>query len=246
VVKILLIILIISVVLLIPKSKPDTSPFPYKIPTVQVSPSYLTALVGDSITNSLGENANKLRLDLIRYYPGHEFVNYNYGYSSTNIESLPGRLDSILDKDLDLVVIESFGYNPLSQYPLEKGLQIQKDILDKSVREIIQKKPDAVIVFMTPIALNRETFGKGVLNLTQEQRDQWVNERIAYIKNHVDFAKEKGIPIIDVYQKSLNKEGDGDLKYINPSDHIHPSDEGIKLISQSIADFIFQNKIFPQ
>lgn len=245
-VKILLIILIISIVLLIPKTKIPPSPFPYRIPQVQNSPSYLTALVGDSIINSLGENANQLRLDLIRYYPGHEFVNYNYGYPSTNIESLPGRLDSILDKDLDLVVIESFGYNPLSQYPLEKGLKIQTEILDKAVRKIIEKKPDAVIVFMTPIALNREMFGKGVLKLNQEQRNQWVDERIAYINNHTAFAKAHGIPIIDIYQKSLNKNGDGDLKYIDPKDHIHPSNTGITLISQSIADFIFQNKIFPQ
>ena len=106
------------------------NPFPYKIPSVQNKRSYLTVLVGDSMTDALGVNANQLRLDLISYYPTHEFVNYNYGFGSTNILSILDRLNTgstylgktyppILTQGFDLTIIESFAYNPLSQFPPE-------------------------------------------------------------------------------------------------------------------------------
>src|SRR5258708_24107958 len=80
-----------NVHLQIPTSSPTpiANPFPYKIPKIPSKRSYLTFLVGDSIIAALGLNDNGLREDLIKYYPDHEFVNYNYGFPSTNIESLP-------------------------------------------------------------------------------------------------------------------------------------------------------------
>lgn len=240
-----------------PVAIPTFNPFPYKIPQVPNKRSYLTFLVGDSIVAALGANDNGLRQDLIKYYPGHEFVNYNYGFPSTNIESLPERLNSntvnqgtnyqsILSQGFDLIIIESFAYNPLSQYPLSEGLQKQTDILDQSVRQIIAKNPNAVIAIMTPIAPSKELFAKGVINLTQDQRTSWVNERISYINNAIDFAKSRSIPLINVYAKTLTPNGDGDLKYIDPYDYVHPSAAGIVLMNQTIADFIFQNHFFPQ
>lgn len=233
------------------------NPFPYKIPQIAAKRSYLTFLVGDSIVNALGVNDNGLRIDLIKLYPGHEFVNYNYGFSSTNIESLPDRLNStttfegrtyqsVLSQGFDLIIIESFAYNPLSQYPLNEGLKKQTEILDQSFKAIILKNPKAVIAVMTPIAPNKEMFARGVVDLSQSQRIDWVNERIAYIKNAIDYAKSRNIPLIDVYSKTLTANGDGNLKYIDPHDYVHPSKAGVDLINQTIADFIFQNKIFPQ
>jgi hypothetical protein len=259
----LLIIIGVSIVknihLQIPTTSPTSvaNPFPYKIPKIPIKRSYLTFLVGDSIVAALGLNDNGLREDLIKYYPDHEFVNYNYGFPSTNIESLTMRLtstttnqgksyQSIESQGFDLIIIESFAYNPLSQYQLNSGLEKQTQILDQSVREIISVHPNAVVAIMTPIAPNKEFFAMGTVNLSQSQRTDWVNERIAYIKNAIEFANSRNIPLINVYQKSLTPNGDGDLKYIDPHDYIHPSSAGIALINQTIADFIFQNKIFPE
>lgn len=236
---------------------PTINPFPYKIPTVQNNRSYLTFLVGDSMVAALGANDEGLREDLIKYYPNHEFVNYNYGFPSTNIESLPARLtsttidegnshQSILSQGFDLIILESFAYNPLSQYPVADGLKKQTEILDQSVREIISMHPNAVIAIMTPIAPNKELFAKGVYDLSPAQREMWVNERVAYIKNAISFAESRNIPLIDIYSKTLTSDGDGDLKYINKNDYIHPSTASIILMNQTIADFIFQNKIFPE
>jgi len=231
--------------------------FPYQQPSIPVKRSYLTFLVGDSMIAALGKNANQLRLDLIAIYPAHEFVNYNYGFGSTNILTVPDRLEKqttylgetfppINDQTFDLIIFESFAYNPLSQYPLSEGLMIQARTLEVSVKSVIDKHPGSVVAIMVPIAPSEESFAKGVYDLTPEDRKQWVMERVAYINNAVDFAQKNNIPLINVYQKSLTTDGKADLKYINPRDFIHPSKEGIRLISKTIADFIYQNRIFPE
>lgn len=233
------------------------NPFPYKSPVIPNKRSYLTMIVGDSMVHALGVNANELRLSLIKLYPTHEFVNYNYGFPSTNILTLPERLHTettslgtkfppILNGGFDLIIIESFAYNPLSQFPVEEGVKKYIEILDASVREIIQKHPESVIAFMTPIAPNKENFAKKTYNLSPETRKMWVNERIAYINALTAYAKEKQIPLIDVYTVSQTNDGNGDLKYINSDDYIHPSKLGVKLMSDTIAQFIFDNKIFPE
>lgn len=240
------------------QSSPTPTPyrFPYKNPVLEKQRSYRTILVGDSITASLGANANKLREDLIDYYPDSEFVNYNYGYGSTNIESLPQRLHEqttylgetnppILKQGFELIIIESFAFNPLSEYPLEEGLQKQTEVLERSVRDILQEKPHVALAFMTPIAPSLSEFGKGTVDLSPEQRSYWATERIAYIDNHRKFAEDHGIPVIDVYEASLKEDGTVDLRYV-ADDFIHPSEEGIDLISQEIADYIYENEVFPK
>lgn len=232
-------------------------PFPYIPPKIPYSRAYKTMLVGDSMVASLGPNANLLRQHLIEYYPDHEFVNYNYGFGSTNIETLPERLTkdtlykeqsfpSILSQGFDLIIIESFAYNPLSK--LSKGEDVSRhiQILDESIRQIIQTHPESTVCIMTTIAPNKTYYAKGIYKLSQEERLQWVEERISYFEAVIKYAEEKEIPLINVYEKSLNATGDGDLKYINPDDYIHPSAQGIDLISKTIAEFIFNEKLFPQ
>ena len=232
------------------------NPYPYKIPSIPNKRSYLTLLVGDSMTQLLGENAPKLRERLLELYPGHEFVNYNYGFGATNLLSLEERLNretsflgtsypSILSQDVDLIIIESFGYNPLSEFSMTDGLKKQEELLDKAVRAIIKARPGTAIVFMTPIAPSREHYAKGTYDLQPEMRAKWVDERIQYINNHAKFAKERNIPVIDVYTKSLDANGEASLVYIS-DDFIHPSAAGVAFTAQTIAGFIYENKIFPE
>lgn len=244
----------------IPFIKPTPTPFdpfPYSPPSIPEDRSYRTLIVGDSIVESLGANANDLRNALLEYYPENEFVNYNYGYGATNIESLPLRMHEwtknrteshppILESGFDLIVIESFAYNPLSEYKtIEEGLAKHTEVLDEVVKELILKRPETSIAFMTPIAPSRTEFAMGTLDLSLESRAQWVDERIAYIENHKKYAEEKGIPIIDVYEMSLNEDGTANMRYIG-NDKIHPSIDGIELMAQAIADFIHENKIYPK
>jgi len=232
-------------------------PFPYSPPKIPVSRAYRIMLVGDSMVDALGLNANLLRQHLIEYYPEHEFVNYNYGFGATSIETLPERLENqtlyngasfpaILSQGFDLIIIESFAYNPLSQNEVGQGLEKHKKILDDSIRQIISKRPEVVVAIMATIAPSKTHFAKGVYELSPEERTRWAEERIAYIESTVAYAKENNIPLINVYEKSLNSDGSGNLIYINPDDYIHPSVEGIDLISKTIAEFIYTKKIFPE
>lgn len=233
------------------------NPFPYNPPKISNSRSYRIMLVGDSIVGSLGPNAQLLRQHLIELYPEHEFVNYNYGFGATNIETLPQRLTvsteykgqnypSILSQGFDLIIIESFAYNPLPQNIAGEGLRKHIKFLDESIKLIIKAKSNSVVAIMTPIAPSKKLFAKGVYNLTTEERVRWAEERISYIEGAVKYAKENSIPLINIYEKTLTPGGEGNLKYINPDDYIHPSHEGVDLISKTIAEFIFKNKIFPE
>ena len=216
-------------------------------------PDFKIVFIGDSMTEYLG-NFDELQADLQSYYPGKTFLLLNYGYGSTNLLTVPDRLEKetshsgrmfqpINDIDFNLVLIESFGHNPLSQYSLDEGLAKQNQLLDQIIGSITRKHPHSSIVFVATIAPNKENYGLGTVDLTPEKRIEWANERISYIQNHINYANSRNIPLINIYQKSLDQTGDGKLEYISNTDHIHPSPDGVYFISQEIADFIFSNHL---
>ncbi len=228
----------------------------YNPPALKKAESYTIIFVGDSMTDVLGPNFDELRKDLQLDYPHNIFGLFNYGFGSTNILSVDDRLHhdsqyngasypAILNRYFDIIIIESMGHNPLSDYPLDQGLTHQTAALDHLVAEIVAAKPNALIIFMATIAPSRTEYAKGVVKLTQAVRNIWVTERVNYIENHINYAKNHNIPLIDVYHQSLDKNGSAILKYIDHTNFIHPSAAGIKLISQSIADFLKQNNILP-
>jgi lysophospholipase L1-like esterase len=220
---------------------------------VKYAQDLVIVLVGDSMTEKLG-NSDELRANLKKKYPGKSFEVLNYGFGSTNILSVPDRLTKttfygrefrpILDIDFDLILIESFGHNPLSQYPLKDGIKKTNETLDQIVSLIKKSNPNAKIVFVATIAPNKQNYAKGQVELTSEKRVEWAEERIAYIKNHTQYANSHNIPVINIYEKSLDKYGDGNLTYINSEDNIHPSPSGVYFISDLIANFIFENRLF--
>ncbi len=233
-----------------------TSP---KIPKKDVS---IIFMVGDSMTEELGPHGGKLNEFINTLYkstPGHQrIVIDNYAKGSTNIlgvqEMMKQKLvvgDSVLDpllsRSFDLILIESFGYNPLSQLGLQEGLKKQTQTLDKLMWTLTTSHPNAAIVFVATIAPHGATYGQeSSPGNTLAQREAQAGERVEYIKNHMAYAKSHNIPLIDIYDKSLTPDGDGDLSNINPNDHIHPSFKGTAFISQEIANYIYDNQIFPR
>jgi lysophospholipase L1-like esterase len=219
---------------------------------VKYPEDYTTVLVGDSMTEKLG-NCDELRAYLKKYFPDKSFALLNYGFGSTNILSVEERLTKetqhgrsfrpILDIAFDVILIESFGHNPLSQFPLEEGLKKQTEALDKIVSIIRQGNPEAKIVFVGTIAPNKKRYGEGLVTLSPEKRAQWADERSAYIKNHLEYAKSHNIPSINIYEKSLNGNDGGNLDYINSADFIHPSPNGVYFISGEIGKALSEQKI---
>ena len=255
----------------IPKSKPLIQPLPivnpqptptpkifklidhYEPPKIATASSYTVIFTGDSMTEALGENFDSLRLDLTKYYPKKVFGLFNYGFGSTNILSIKDRLNhdtvyqggnfqAILNRYFDIILIESFGNNPLSEFSLEQGLQKQTAALDQVVAQLADTHSNSLIIFIATVSPS-SLYGKGVVGLSPQIRIQWANERRAYIENHISYAKKHNIPLINVYEKTLDKNGLTINKYINPSTYIHPSNAGVNLISQMIADYLYQNHI---
>lgn len=246
---ILCVILIALFIWLIPKLFPKQS-------ILGLSEVYKPTIVfvGDSMTEYLG-NFDELRVDLKKYYPSKDFLLLNYGYSSTNILSVSERLEkdsthsgrifqAINNISFDIIILESMGHNPLSAFPMDQGTKMQNDALDKIVATIAGSHPKAKIIFMATIAPNKRRYGEGIVNLTTEARAKWAEERMSYIQNHINYANSHNIPLIDVYDLSLDASGSGNIDYINTNDFIHPSPTGIYFISEQIAKFLYTNKYF--
>ncbi|MBI2337711.1 SGNH/GDSL hydrolase family protein [Candidatus Daviesbacteria bacterium] len=222
--------------------------------TQSKNPNPTIVFVGDSMTEYLG-NFDELRGYLKKFFPDKKFLLLNYGFGSTNILSVLDRLErdsdhagrifqAINNIPFDLILIESFGHNPLSEYPLEEGLKLQEEALDKIIASITQKHPKSSIVFVATIAPNNERYAEGTTNLTDEKRREWAEERVSYIKNHIKYAKIHNIPLVNIYEQSLDKNGTGNIDYINSNDFIHPSPTGVYFISEKIAKFLYQNNFF--
>lgn len=216
--------------------------------------SYTIVLVGDSMTDYLGNL--ELESKLKKYYPKKELKIHNFSIGSTNILTLPDRLqnltnfngkisDPILNTDFDLIIIESFGHNPLLEKNWEDGFKKHNEILDQARRMIKDRRPKAKIVLLATIAPHIDRYAEGIANLATEERRKWAEQRSAYIKNHIDYAKRNKLPLINVYQKSLDSNGGGNIDLINTNDFIHPSVTGVEFINQQIADYIFNNRLLP-
>lgn len=221
---------------------------------VKYSEDYTIVMVGDSMTEGLGNN-DELKKFLADYYHNKSFEVLNYGFGATNILSVWDRITKETDHgrkfrpieeiDYDLILLESFGENPLSQYPLDEGLKLQTLELDRIVSRLKETNPKGKIAFVATISPNSVIFAQNQVSLSAESRASWVKERIAYIKNHIAYANNHKIPVINIFEKSMLENGDGNPDYINIDDYIHPSPKGIIFISHEIADFIYKNNIFP-
>jgi lysophospholipase L1-like esterase len=232
----------------------------YIAPPLPEKREYSIVMVGDSMTYALGPHGGKFyeAINEGRYKPlGKGILIDNYAAGSTNILSIQKAMttkttywdatfEPLLSRQFDVILIESFGYNPLSQYGVTEGLKKQTETLDKTMQTIISTHPASRVVFVATIAPNKTKYALPInQNTTLAERTNMVEEREAYIKNHIAYAKEHNIPIINIYEKSLTLLGDGNLDYINPDDYIHPSAVGVEFIGEELAKYIFDNQIIP-
>lgn len=227
-------------------------------PTIKPAEAYTLIFVGDSMTDTLRPFDNDLRERLARYYPTKIFGIFNYGFGASNILSVPEKLEkettyqgveypAILKREFDIIFIESFGHNPLSEYPLEEGLKKQEETLDKIVADIRKTHScKSHIVFIATIGPDIKTYAQGAANLTSEQRKEWVAERRAYIENHIRYAEKNGIPLINIYEQSQDISKNPKAGYVETQTNIHPSETGAKFINESIVEFIFNNSLLPK
>lgn len=215
--------------------------------------TYFTiALLGDSMIDTLGKDLPHLHKLLSAAYPEYTFNLLNYGQGSTDLDSGLYRLTNTtryLDQDFppllsqkpDIVVVESFAYNHWTGefYDLDR----QWITIAKIIDTIKLKSPDSKIILAASIAPNTKTFGDGKLNWPAQLKWNSATITKGYLQNIVNFATSEHYPIADAYHPSMQPDGDGDEKYINQGDHIHPSDAGAQLFSEKIVEAIKNNNL---
>lgn len=228
----------------------------YNAPDLPKKDSYTIILLGDSMVDAFGPNLDSLREHLEDFYPNTQFGLFNYGFAATTLETLMDRLTTeteykgskytpILSRQFDIIIIESFGHNPIQQTDLETGFIKQEHLLQEAVKRISAEHPGSVIIFLATIGANKDNYAKGVKELRNEDSGQLAQVRNGYIKNHIEFARDHDIPLINVYDLALDRSGTTAPEFINKDSWIHPSGPGIELISRNIAEYIYFNKIIP-
>ncbi len=243
----------------IPTPQPETdqplvdTPTPTPPPPVTKKQSYTIALLGDSMIDTLGPGIPALQADLQHIYASTNFTLLNYGAGGTNIEYgidritggytyLGDSIPALAAAHPDIVVIESFAYNP---FPATNGVDRHWMAMARAVDTIRANIPGAKIIIAATIAPNSTVFGDGAAGLAFNTQDKI--ERTTVIKEYLDstvkFAASQHLPLADAYHASLNKNGDGMLTYINGGDHIHYSEAGRVLFAQKISGAIVNNHL---
>jgi lysophospholipase L1-like esterase len=241
-----------------PKADQPLAGTPIPTPTIQTYQAkkshYTIALLGDSMIDTLGPDAPHLKTKLSTLFPATTFTLLNYGVGGTNIDYglerltnpytyLGNAIPSLLSQNPDVVIIESFGYNP---YPFDVGAIDKHWMQLSAIVTILKTKLSGVkIVIAATIAPNSKVFGDGApgLSFSPEQKQRQTDNIKQYLHSTVAFAKGEHLPLADVFHASLDGKGDGKLVYINGGDHIHYSDAGRALFAQKVADTIITNHL---
>lgn len=214
--------------------------------------AWTIALLGDSMTDTLGRELYHLRTLLTKAYPDYTFKLINYGQGGTDMESGLYRLKNettylgetkppLLSFRPDIVVVESFAYNHWSgeKYDLDRQWITIAKIIDTIKKDL----PDTKIILAATIAPNARTYGDGALNWNKNLKWDAALITKAYLQNLVNFATSQKYPLANAYYASLDSDGNGIDKYINQGDHLHPSGDGSWLYGQKIMEAIKDNQI---
>lgn len=234
-----------------PVQTPIPSPIVISNPpreTPSVSKTYKIAVLGDSMIDTLGP-MDEIRQQLKNQYPHADFTISNYGVGASNIdygifrltheyEYLGRRIPALSSVMPDIVIIESFGYNPFPEG--EKELDRQWLAIANCINQIKSVMPDTKIILAATIAPHTETFGDGAPGISFSYQDKIsrTNTIKKYIENMIAFARSQQFPLADAYHESLDGGGDGQIRYVNNGDHIHYSPEGSRLMQTKIAQAI--------
>ena len=224
---------------------PSPTPFPHK------KDRYSVAVLGDSMVDTLGPGVPHLQAELVKRYPDVLFTIINFGVGGENIDSgifrlindydyLGNHLYSIQSFNPDLLIVESFAYNP---YPVVDGVTRHWLALARVVDTVRATMPNTSILFVATIAPNATIFGDNVLHWSSAEKQRKVAEIKEYLENTIRFARGEGYPIADAFHPSLGSDGNGKIEYIHPGDQIHYSDAGREFFGKVVADSIVSNKL---
>ncbi|OGK44279.1 hypothetical protein A2957_03090 [Candidatus Roizmanbacteria bacterium RIFCSPLOWO2_01_FULL_38_11] len=228
------------------------TPFPTEIAYPQPPKSeYKIVVFGDSMEDTQGERLEYFEHELTKRYPSTSFKLYNFGVGSQNVEEGFARFHrplvyqdrnypSIDDINPDIIIIGSFAYNVFTPHDRNKHWIT----LTQLVQEAQQLTPN--VYMLAEIAPRRRGFGFGPNGVNWEPNTAFehTGKIIEQLENALGLSRTLNVPLIDVYSASLLPDRkEGDVKYINPSDNIHPSVEGHLFMAKVIVDSIDFQKV---
>ena len=209
------------------------------------------ALVGDSMIDTLSEDI--CQNSLHKYFPSTKFNLLKYGYGSSTIESVIGRLAEAtiyLDKENpailslypDIIVVESFAYNNFGNSG--KGIERHNQSLKEITDFIKEKSPNTKIILASTIAPNSITFAGGIKNIHYSafEKIEKTSTIKLYLQNLINFARNNNLPLADAFSESLFDEN-GASEYIDSVDNLHPSDLGTELFCDVLAKSLKDNQL---
>lgn len=235
-------------------STAKATPTPTPVTYTSRKTHYTIALLGDSMIDTLGPTVPNLTAQLTNFFPSTKFSMLNYGVGGTNIDYGLQRLTqeySYLGKTFpplistkpDIVVVESFAYNP---YSSDAGALDKHWLQLAAIINTLKKNiPGVKIIIAATIAPNSLVFADGAPGISLSIADKLsrTNTIKQYLDSTVKFAISQRLPLADAYHASLDVFGNGRLAYISPTDHIHYSEAGRVLFAQKLADAIVGDKL---
>ncbi len=204
---------------------------------------YVIAVYGDSMVDTMGERLEYLEHELTKKYPHTHFDLYNYGMGSNNAEdgiSRWGKPFHYMDRNYppiteikpDIIIMGSFAYNVFTPHNRDRHWLALTDLVQKSQ----QLTPD--VYMLAEIAPLRRGFGFGPNGVNWSPATAYVHTGniIEQLKNAIGLSQTLQVPLIDTYTPSLDGDREeGQSKYVNPSDGIHPSVAGHQFIAEIIV-----------
>ena len=155
----------------------------------------------------------------------------HFKYQSRDYQSIP-------ELKPDILIVASFSYNPFTPHDRDRHWLT----LTKLVQEAKLYTPR--VYMLAEIAPLRSNFGKGPqgVNWSDDTNYEHSARIIEQLQNAIGLSSTLNVPLIDTFTPSLDgSKIQGQAKYVNPSDGIHPSVEG----HQFMADKIAQTLTFP-
>lgn len=194
------------------------------------------ALLGDSMIQTMGK-LKPLKDFLEESSPDLLVEIINLGMGATTIEDGLKRLPEVIDKKPNIVVVESFAYNHLSKDGV--GLLRHREVLGQIVSGLQANGISKVVILVTIAPLELYAYdaseSAGWSVSFRKEEANWIKR---YLENTTVFANSQGLPLVDTYHKTLGVNGYGDAFYVNPTDDIHPNENGQALVSRLIAEKI--------